>query len=108
MISLSMVVWRSSRDELTLEGCEAVGESNEVTAGNGDNGKGLKGELVAAAANAAGECAQAYGEWTSVGGVGNPKDIKTSLINLPLMYVSFLTSSQGKSHFLLLIQPGEG
>jgi len=62
MISLSMVVWRSSRDELTLEGCEAVGESNEVTAGNGDNGKGLKGELVAAAANAAGECAQAYGE----------------------------------------------
>ena len=55
MISLSMVVWRSSRDELTLEGCEAVGESNEVTVGKGDNGKGLNGEPAAAAAKAAGE-----------------------------------------------------
>ena len=71
-ISLSMVAWRSSLDELTLEGCEAVGESNEVTVGNGDNGKGLNGEPAAAAAKAAGEWAQAYGEWTSVGGVGKP------------------------------------
>lgn len=50
-----MVAWRSSLDELTLEGCEAVGESNEVTVGNGDNGKGLNGEPAAAAAKAAGE-----------------------------------------------------
>lgn len=54
-ISLSMVAWRSSLDELTLEGCEAVGESNEVTVGKGDNGKGLNGEPAAAAAKAAGE-----------------------------------------------------
>ena len=71
-ISLSIEA-RSSRDELTLEGCEAVGESNEVTVGNGDNGgKGLKGDPAATAARAAGEWAQAYGECTSVGGVGNP------------------------------------
>ena len=71
-ISLSIEA-RSSRDELTLEGCEAVGESNEVTVGNGDNGgKGLNGDPAATAARAAGEWAQAYGECTSVGGVGNP------------------------------------
>ena len=61
----------SSREELRLDGCEAVGDSNEVT-GNGDKGNGLKGEEAAAAAAAAkGEWVQAYGE-TSVGGVGNP------------------------------------
>ena len=55
-ISLSIVAWRSSLDELTLEGCEAVGESNEVTVGNGDNGgKGLNGDPAATAARAAGE-----------------------------------------------------
>lgn len=54
-ISLSIEA-RSSRDELTLEGCEAVGESNEVTVGNGDNGgKGLNGDPAATAARAAGE-----------------------------------------------------
>ena len=70
MISLSTVFWMSSRLEDKLPGCDAVGDNSEVT-GNGDRGcKGLKG--VAAAA-AKGEWLHAYGEWTSVGGVGNPE-----------------------------------
>jgi hypothetical protein len=59
----------SSRDELTLDGYDAVGESNEDI-GKGDNCKGLKGT----AEGIIGECAHAYGEVTSVGGVGNPDD----------------------------------
>ena len=62
----------SSREELRLEGCEAVGDSNEVT-GKGDKGKGLKGEAAAATAAPKGEWVQAYGDGTSVGGVGNPE-----------------------------------
>ena len=58
----------SSLEELRLEGCEVVGDNNDVT-GNGDNGNGLKG---LEAANM-GECVHAYGD-TSVGGVGKPEE----------------------------------
>lgn len=42
----------SSLEELRLEGCEAVGDSSDVT-GKGESGRGLKGLAAAAAAAAA-------------------------------------------------------
>lgn len=57
IISLSTVFCMSSREELRLEGCEAVGDNKDVT-GNGDNGKGLNGDVAATWAAAA-----INGEW---------------------------------------------
>merc|ERR1719245_2815533 len=68
IISRSTVFCISSLEELRLEGCEVLGDNNDVT-GNGDNGNGLKG---LEAANM-GECVHAYGD-TSVGGVGKPEE----------------------------------
>ena len=64
---------RSSRDELVLEGYEdGAGESrDDVEKGSGERGKpGLKG-VLRTLARALDE-AQGKGEWSSVGGVGNP------------------------------------
>ena len=53
MISLSIVLCISSREELRLEGCEAVGDN--IT-GNGERGSGLKGDPAEATK---GECVHA-------------------------------------------------